>query len=273
MGSSSDPEPDPLVRSDHEGASAGARVRRRAPEDAVTLREAWRRNAAEWINWARTPMHDSYWRFHRDEFLTLVPGPGTLTVDIGAGEGRLTRELGRRGHRVVAIDASPTLAHAAGEADVSTSIVVADAAALPLRSHVADLAVAFMSLQDVDDLDGAVREAARVLQPGGRLCIAVVHPLNSAGQFEDDDADARFIIDGAYLQSRLYVDEVQRDGLTMEFASAHRPLQVYAAACSDAGFLIEHVREPAIPDEAVRSPRQRRWQRVPLFLHIRAIRP
>lgn len=58
----------------------------------------------------------------------------------------------------------------------------------------------------------------------------------------------------------------------MEFVSEHRPLQVYASACRDAGLLIEDLREPAVPDEAVRAPRQRRWQRVPLFLYLRAIR-
>ncbi len=216
-------------------------------------------------------MHDSYWRFHRAQFLASVPDPGVLTVDIGAGEGRLTRDLMRRGHRVVAIDGSPALATAAREADSTTRIAVADAVALPLRDRAADLAVAFMSLHDIDDLDGAVREAARVLRPGGRLCIAIVHPLNSAGQFDDDGGD-RFVIDGGYLQPRRYSDEVQRDGLTMEFVSMHRPLQDYTAACNDAGFLIDLLREPAIPEEAVRAPSQRRWQRLPLFLHLRAVR-
>jgi ubiquinone/menaquinone biosynthesis C-methylase UbiE len=51
-----------------------------------------------------------------------------------------------------------------------------------------------MVLHDVDDLDGAVREAARVLEPGGRLCLAIVHPMNSAGRFEGEAADAPFRI-------------------------------------------------------------------------------
>lgn len=249
-----------------------ARVTRRIASGERVLRDAWERNAELWIAWARTPMHDSFWRFHRDQFLTLLPEPGALTVDIGAGEGRLSRELARRGHTVVAVDASPTLAVAAREADPTTGIVVADAAALSLRDGVADLAIAFMSLQDVDDLHGAVHEAARVLRPGGHLCVAIVHPLNSAGQFVDDDPDGNFVIDGSYLAPRLYSDELEREGLTMEFVGTHRPLQEYIAACRDAGLLIEELREPAMPDEAIRRPRQRRWQRVPLFLHLRAIR-
>ena len=37
---------------------------------------AWEDHAAEWLDWARTPGFDSYWQFHRDQFLTIVPPPG-----------------------------------------------------------------------------------------------------------------------------------------------------------------------------------------------------
>lgn len=267
---SSDPVDAPT--SDDAEMAATTALRQSLPADAVGLRDAWQRNAEDWIEWARAPMHDSYWRFHRDQFLDLLPRAGALTLDIGAGEGRLSRDLARLGHRIVAIDASHTLAAAARDVDAATRIVIADAAVLPLRDGVADLAVAFMSLQDVDDLTAAVHEAARVLAPGGRLCVAIVHPLNSAGQFETGP-DARFVIDGAYLEQRAYVDEVRRDGLTMRFASIHRPLEQYMAAFGDAGFLLERLREPAMPDHALRSPERRQWQRLPLFLHLRMVKP
>ena len=31
---------------------------------SADLRAAWDEQAANWIAWARTPDHDSYWRFH-----------------------------------------------------------------------------------------------------------------------------------------------------------------------------------------------------------------
>src|SRR5262245_13024757 len=70
------------------------------------LRDTWEHNAEAWIRWAREPGHDSYWRFHRDRFLELVPAPGRLTLDIGCGEGRLSRDLAALGHEVVGIDSS-----------------------------------------------------------------------------------------------------------------------------------------------------------------------
>jgi len=35
--------------------------------EAADLLAAWERNAAAWLAWARTPGHDSYRQFHRDQ--------------------------------------------------------------------------------------------------------------------------------------------------------------------------------------------------------------
>lgn len=241
----------------------------------MTLKDAWEGNAEAWIRWARAPGHDSYWRFHREQFLQLLPPPGRLTIDVGCGEGRLPRDLKALGHRVVGVDASPTLLEAARAADPGGEYLVADAVALPLPDGCADLVVAHMSLHDVDDLSGVVREIARVLVRGGRLCAAVVHPLNSAGEFEADEPDAPFRIAGSYLEPRRYTDRVERDGLAMTFESVHRPLEGYCRPLEEAGLLVEAVREHPVPDEAITPglERGRRWQRIPLFLHIRGLKP
>ena len=71
-----------------------------------------------------------------------------------------------------------------------------------------DCAVAFMSLQDIDDMEQAVAEAARVLVPGGRLVIAVIHPANKAGKFAPgpDEAARPFVIDGSWFERRAVAD-------------------------------------------------------------------
>jgi SAM-dependent methyltransferase len=193
-------------------------------------------------------------------------------VDIGCGEGRLTRHLKSLGHRIIGMDTSPTLIAAAREADPAMDLRLADASALKLDDAGADLAIAFMSLHDIDQMSAAIHEIARILEPGGRLCLAIVHPINSAGRFERRDADAAFVIAGEYLHPFQYADTVERDGLTMTFHSWHRPLSAYFAALEEAGFLVETLREPGVPDHAIASDAGRRWQRLPLFLHIRARR-
>jgi SAM-dependent methyltransferase len=238
-----------------------------------SLREAWEEHAAAWTAWAREPEHDSYWRFHRDAFLELVPRPGRRTLDLCCGEGRVSRDLKALGHDVVGLDGSPTLLAAAREADPSIETHLADAAALPFADGTFDCVIAFMCLHDVDGFEEAIRESARVLEPGGRLCLAIVHPINSAGRFTGDDRASPFVIEGSYLERFRYEDSIERDGLEMTFVSEHRPLQDYVEALADAGLLVERVRERTLPEAAVIRERSRLWQRVPLFLHARAVKP
>lgn len=184
----------------------------------------------------------------------------------------MSRDLAARGHAIVAVDQSPTLVGAARDADPSMDVRRADASALPLDDSCADLVIAFMSLQDMDDLAGAIREIARVLTPDGRFCAAVVHPLNSAGKFEHREAEARFVIAGDYLSPFRYADTVERDGRSMTFHSVHHPLEAYFTALENAGLVVEALREPAVPDDGLTDEASRRWQRLPLFLHLRARR-
>jgi SAM-dependent methyltransferase len=235
---------------------------------AMSLREAWERNATRWIEWSRRPGLDSYDQFHGRRFLEIVPPPGRLTLDIGAGEGRLARDLRSLGHRVVALDSAPSLAQACAAPPSGVAVAVADAARVPFSKGCADLVIAFMSLQDMDDYATAISEVARLLFRGGRLCFAIVHPINSAGRFEGarDDLGAPFVIGGSYLETFRYLDEVERDGLEMSFHGEHRPIEAYFDALRRAGFVVEDLREITLDDPGDR------WARIPLFLHVRAVR-
>jgi SAM-dependent methyltransferase len=143
---------------------------------------------------------------------------------------------------------------------------VADAVALPFEDGAFDLVVAFMSLQDMDDLDAAVREVGRVLERGGRFCFAVVHPINFAGRFESKEPEARFVIRGSYLEPSQYDEVIERDGFRIRFAATHRPLEAYSRALEAAGLAWEELREPPYAEGT------RRWARVPLFLHALAVK-
>jgi SAM-dependent methyltransferase len=240
----------------------------------VTLERAWEAEAAGWTAWVRTPGHDSYW-YYRDGFFALLPPPGRATLDLGCGEGRVARDLAARGHRVVGIDSSPSMIAAAREADAAGAYVLADAGAFPFAEGAFDLVVAYNPLMDVADLPGALGEAARVLDDGGRLCVAIVHPVNSAGAFADDGDDSPFMIDGSYLEERRYTDTISRNGLTMTFHSVHRPLEAYARSLEASGFAVETLREPPAPSEATGRwglPSVSRWSRLPMFLWLRAAR-
>lgn len=234
---------------------------------AGPLHERWEAEAGAWARWVRTPGHDAWhWRLNWPAFLELLPEAGRLTLDLGCGEGRGGVALRERGHRMIGVDAAPTLAGLARETGAYEEVHLADAAALPLDDGAVDLVVAYMSLHDMDDVAGALREVGRVLEPGGRLCAAIVHPLSSAHLGSDDELP--------YFERRDYTDVVERDGLEMAFHGIHRPLRDYAGALRDAGLVLEDLREPSPADEQVSAFADlANARRRPPFLHLLALRP
>jgi SAM-dependent methyltransferase len=203
----------------------------------ATVEQQWEEQARNWIAWVRRPGLDSYWTY-RDDFFALLPKPGFAALDLGCGEGRVSRDLAERGYRVTGFDASASMVDAAREAHPEGDYLVADAADLPFEDDSYDLVVAYNVLMDVSDVDGAVREAARVLMPGGRLCLAITHPITNP-----DDRES------PYFESAPFHDEVERDGLRMVFTGWSHPLSTFTDALERAALLIESVREPRWKDE------------------------
>ena len=219
--------------------------------------QAWERRARAWAAWARTPGHDVFFeRLNWPAFAALLPAPGRPTPDVGCGEGRVGRLLAAAGHRVVAIDSSPTLVELAVSAGGYERVVCGSAAAMPFPDAFADLAVAFMSLHDMDEPTAAIGEIGRVLEPGGVLCVAIVHPLNRPSEALED-----------YFAHQRVAETVERDGLAMTFEAIDRPLEAYTAALARAGFVIEVLREPRAVDVAADSPLAPAACR-PFFLHM-----
>ncbi len=224
----------------------------------------WEDRASGWLGWARTPNHDSYWRY-RESFFELLPPPGRRTLEVGCGEGRVCRDLRDRGHHVTGLDAAPTLVAPAADADAVSEYVVGVGENLPFEDGTFDLVVAYNSLMDVEDMPAVIGEAARVLEPGRRFCVCVTHPFRDAGRFAGREPGAPFVIEGSYFAEESYEFAAERDGLAFTFASRTYPLASYARALEDAGLLVEALREPIGPSD--------RDRRIPEFLHVRALKP
>jgi SAM-dependent methyltransferase len=201
---------------------------------------AWEAHAAQWLAWT-DPLHEEGFRTVTWPTLREMLPPATgVTLDLGCGEGRGARELSRLGHRVLGIDRAPTLATAA--AVRGTSVVVADATRLPVGDGAVALVFASMSLLDIEDLDRAVVEIARVLAADGSLVAAIVHPMISAFDLSVR-REGRLELPAPYLTQRHYQDHIVDDGREMTFTSLHRPVQDYLRPLLARGFVITDWRE------------------------------
>jgi 2-polyprenyl-3-methyl-5-hydroxy-6-metoxy-1,4-benzoquinol methylase len=239
---------------------------RRAPSD----REHWSRVAREWTVWARSPNHDAFWAYRRS-LVSFVGGGAGEALDVGCGEGRVSRELKALGYHVTAADAVVELIEAAAQADSAHGYAVCDAAALPFADNRFALVVAYNMLMDVEDVPAAVKELGRVMAPSGELMVSLVHPFRDRGRFAGEEADAPFVLRGSYFGRERFEAVEERDGLRMQFAGWSQPLEAYAAALAGAGLAITAIREPC-PDPGPGQARHRHSMRVPLFLWLKARR-
>jgi demethylmenaquinone methyltransferase/2-methoxy-6-polyprenyl-1,4-benzoquinol methylase len=100
-----------------------------------------------------------------------VVWPGDRVLDACCGTGDLAVEAERRGGRVVGLDFSEKMLERARRKSGAIEWVQGDALALPFGDGEFDAATVGFGVRNLADLEGGLRELARVLRPEGKVVV------------------------------------------------------------------------------------------------------
>jgi demethylmenaquinone methyltransferase/2-methoxy-6-polyprenyl-1,4-benzoquinol methylase len=151
-----------------------------AHKKAVVVEAMFDRIAARYdlVNRLLTFQLDQRWRWRAVRLAGI--GAADRVVDLGCGTGDLVEIAAAAGARVVGVDFSAGMLAAARRRGIRPPLVRANAAALPMAGNVATAVISAFALRNFTSIPAVLREAARVLVPGGRLVLLEVDEPGNA---------------------------------------------------------------------------------------------
>lgn len=197
-------------------------------------------------------------------------------LDVGCGDGQVSRLARRVGsHLVVGIDPTWNQVSVAARRGGGVHVARAGADGLPFADHSFDAVIACLVFEHIRAVDTAIAEVARVLQPGGRFCFFLNHPLlqtPGSGWIDDQvlDPPEQYWRIGDYLVEQESVEEVEK-GVFIPFI--HRPLSRYVNALTANGLVVTRMEEPAPPPGFLaRAAEYEAASTIPRLLYLRAVK-
>lgn len=237
-------------------APGGLVARREAGQDETVRanRAWWDANADEYQAEHGQYLGDSRFLWcpeglYEDEIKLLGDVAGLDVLEIGCGAAQCARWLAGAGARVAALDLSlRQLRHArridGQEGRGPLRLVQADATRLPFRDESFHLLCsAFGAVPFVADSARLMREAARVLRPGGSWVFAVPHPVRWA--LPDLPGEEGLVVRHSYFDRRPYVE--QDEAGAAEYVEHHRTLGDRIRELTAAGLRLVDLVEPEYP--------------------------
>lgn len=239
--------------------------------DSSTI--SWNQLGKEWIDLAQTG--ESRMCFIMPYMLDMIGSvSGKTILDLGCGEGGYSRALAKKGANVVSVDCN--------ELGIEYARKQAKADNLSIQHHIRnsndlydiedktfDIVLCSMMLMDCEDFNGTIKEAARVLKPGGKLFVSVLHPcfngnheqgIGRQGQGIDREVVVKNYFDPAIWEAPLPQGNVN-------VIWRHRTLEAYVKAFVKHGLTIVDLNEPRPTAEQAAISVPIAWlQKVPLFL-------
>lgn len=195
-------------------------------------------------------------------------------LDVGCGHGWLADMLRERGAEVVGVDGSAELIAAAQASYPESSFIVHDLAQpFPDSLGEFDAAVAHMVLMDVPNIEPVFSELARVLRPGGRFVLTLLHPSFYSHPIVASEDTGRWVRQvGGYLDETSWI--VDSFGGHTHY---HRPLAAYVSAAVANNFAVVGLDEPpSLPQQPLSETEWTSYQRwfsgIPTMLSMSCLR-
>ena len=239
--------------------------------DRDPSRDLWEQHARWWIDGFTDGADPEY----VEQILPLAAAElagATRILDIGCGDGQISRMMAAGGAHVVGIDPTWNQISVAHQRAGGPAYLRTTADELPFTDASFDVAVACLVFEHIDAVDAAIAEVARVLAPGGRFCFFLNHPLiqtPGSGWIDDHmiDPPEQYWRIGPYLIETESIEQVEL-GVYIRFI--HRPLSRYLNALTEHGLVLERMIEPSPPAGFLeRAPEYREAATVPRLMYLR----
>lgn len=238
-------------------------------------------SVADWYSSYLETTEDSYQKqvILPNLLRVLALKPGMKLIDIACGQGFFSREFAAAGAEVVASDiAQPLIAQAKKLSGKTVQYYVAPADNLNFtKSGLFDAATIVLAIQNIKNIEGTFAEAKRVLKPGGKLVMVLMHPAfripqHSSWGFDEETQEQYRRVD-TYLSAQkveLLVHPGKKGSATT--TSYHRSLQDFSKALFKAGFSITRLEEWISHKQSQKGPRQKTEdtarKEIPMFLML-----
>jgi ubiquinone/menaquinone biosynthesis C-methylase UbiE len=168
---------------------------------------------------------------------------GKRILDLGCGEGGYSRLFASKGAIVVGVDYSENLINEALKQNQADEIeyYVRDACFLEgIEDEKFDFVVSAMCLVAVENLESAIKEAFRVLKPGGEFIISILHPCFG---FKD------------YFNEGPYQEEILSEHFGKPITFWHKTLSNTINCMLNAGFNLRLLYEPQFSRDNSKIPK------------------
>lgn len=166
-------------------------------------------------------------------------------IDLGCGEGYMTRRLSAIRQNITGIDLSPEMISAAKSLNNNIKyhqIDLEKPSSLLPKSHYS-LAYSILVFMYLENVHNALKNAFQWIKPGGHLIIAITHPCfyqqENFSWFQSDTDEPYHL--GDYFKERTTIRNIADKFKTHHI---HRTLGNYVRTFSNSGFILKDILEP-----------------------------